>query len=293
MHTQEARFNVFEKNNKFFAVDRLLFLSSSILSLKFSFFLGPMHTQEARNNVFQTIFLPAGKIRKKDFSLSANYIFFQLKNQFKVFLFLGPMHTQEARNNVFQTNFLLAENSEIMFFKFFKLEKKQIFRCRQIIIFFQLFSYFQELCTPRKPEIMFFKLIFCFLETLKKYIFCCRPILIFSQLKNQFKFLQFLGHMRTQEARNSIFKIISSFRSRKSIIFFSSKISSNFYYFSGLFTPRKPEIMFFKIIFCLREIRVFFHSRKSIISSCSKISSNFSYFQGLCTPRKPEIMFCN
>ena len=71
--------------------------------------------------------------------------------------FLGPMHIQEARNNVLQINILLAGNSE-----------KNIFRCRQIIIFFQPYSYFKGLCRSRKPEIMFSKLFVCLRENRKK-----------------------------------------------------------------------------------------------------------------------------
>ena len=116
--------------------------------------------------------------------------------------------------------------------------------------FFQLFFFFLVPMHFQEARNNVFQINFLLSgNSEKKNIFCCRQILIFSQLKNLFIFLQFLGHMRTQEARNSIFKIISSFRSRKSIFFFSSKISSNFYYFLGLFTPRKPEIMFFQLIF--------------------------------------------
>ena len=124
MHIQEARNNVFQINFLLagnsgkkicFAVGKLLFFSSFFPYFK------ELCTSRKPEIMFSILFVCLLEIRKKYFSLSANFYFFQLKNLFNFFLFLGPMHTQEARNNVFQTNFLLAGNSGKIFFAVGKL----------------------------------------------------------------------------------------------------------------------------------------------------------------------------
>ena len=77
------------------------------------------------------------------------------------------------------------------------------------------------LCTPRKAEIMFFKLIFSLRKIRKKIFFANQNIFLF------------LGPMHTQEARNNVFPtdfLIAGkfgkkiFRSRQNIIFSQVKI---------------------------------------------------------------------
>ena len=88
------------------------------------------------------------------------------------------------------------------------------------------------LCTPRKAEIMFFKLIFC-LRKIRKKGFSLSEKYYFFPAQKLIKILLFLGPMHTQEARNNVFQSGGKFgkkrfRCRKSIIFSSSKIISNF-----------------------------------------------------------------
>ena len=82
------------------------------------------------------------------------------------------MHIQEARNNVFQINFLLPGNL-----------KKNIFRCRQIIIFFQPFFLFLGPMHIQEARNNVFQIIFLLAGNSEKYIFRCRQISIFSSSK--------------------------------------------------------------------------------------------------------------
>ena len=227
-----------------------------------------MRTQEARNNIFQNNFLLAGN-SEIFFSQSANYYFFPA-----FFLFLGTMHTQEARNNVFQINFLLSGNSEK---KILLSANSYFFPAKKLV---QIFTISRAHAHPGSQK-QYFQNNFFFSQQEKYYFF---------QLKNQFKFLLFLGPIHTQEARNNDFPtdFRKKNRSRKSVIFSSSKIISNFSYFQGLCAPRKPEIMFFKIIFCLREIRKKDFSQQKKFFSSSKISSFSSIFMAYAHPGRQK-----
>ena len=61
------------------------------------------------------------------------------------------------------------------------------------------------LCTPRKAEIMFFKLIFC-LRKIRKKGFSLSEKYYFFPAQKLIKILLFLGPMHTQEARNNVFQ---------------------------------------------------------------------------------------
>ena len=112
------------------------------------------------------------EIRKKISAVGKFKFFFQLKDKFTFFLFfLRPMQTQEARNNVF-SNFFSA------CWKF----GKNIFRCRQIIIFSSFFLISRAYAHPGSQK-YFFSNYFSACWKFGKNIFRCRQS-IFFWLKN-------------------------------------------------------------------------------------------------------------
>ena len=126
---------------------------------------------------------------------------------------------------------------------------------RVIIIFSIIFSSskcyaMHVLCTPRKAEIMFFKLIFC-LRKIRKKGFSLSEKYYFFPAQKLIKILLFLGPMHTQEARNNVFQdnFLLAGNSEERLfavekVFSSSKISSFSSISMAYAHPKKAEIMF-------------------------------------------------